>query len=80
MRRPRNPSPEGRAREGRACIATAAAHAHPEQTAQFTDPAQPAMPASSMTLDLERTALVVIDPQIDFMSPKGLRGPPWAKP
>jgi nicotinamidase-related amidase len=24
-----------------------------------------------MRLDLKRTALVVIDPQIDFMSPKG---------
>ncbi len=49
-----------------ASIATATA-----QPAQYTDPAQPAMPVPRMTLDLERTALVVIDPQIDFMSPKG---------
>lgn len=41
------------------------------QPAQYTDPAQPAMPVGRMTLDLKRTALVVIDPQIDFMSPKG---------
>jgi nicotinamidase-related amidase len=52
-------------------IATATAHPHPPQPAQYTDPAQPAMPVSNMTLDSERTALVVIDPQIDFMSPKG---------
>jgi nicotinamidase-related amidase len=42
-----------------------------EQPAQYTDPAQPAMPAAKMTLDVQRTAFVVIDPQIDFMSPKG---------
>ena len=37
----------------------------------YRDPADPALPNPRMTLDLERTALVVIDPQIDFMSPKG---------
>lgn len=52
-----------------ASIATAAAQ--PTQPAQYTDPARPAMPVPRMTLDLERTALVVIDPQVDFMSPKG---------
>ena len=41
------------------------------QPAQYADPTQRAMPVPRMTLDLERTALVVIDPQIDFMSPKG---------
>ena len=49
-----------------ASVATATA-----QPAQYTDPAQPGMPVPNMKLDLERTALVVIDPQIDFMSPKG---------
>jgi nicotinamidase-related amidase len=29
------------------------------------------LPKTSITLDLARTALVVIDPQIDFMSPEG---------
>ena len=37
----------------------------------YKDPEHPALPNSKMTLDLGRTALVVIDPQIDFMSPKG---------
>lgn len=54
-----------------ASIASASAHSDPAGLAQYTDPAKPAMPLPKMTLDLQRTALVVIDPQIDFMSPKG---------
>ena len=42
---------------------------------QYADPADPALPKVSMTLDLPRTALVVIDPQIDFMSPEGRSWP-----
>ncbi len=38
----------------------------------YADPAQPALPPSNMKLDLQRTALVVTDPQIDFLSPKGV--------
>jgi nicotinamidase-related amidase len=41
------------------------------QPAQYNDPTQHAMPVPEMTLDRAHTALVVIDPQIDFMSPKG---------
>lgn len=37
----------------------------------YADPAKPALPSPGMELDLSRTALVVIDPQIDFMSAKG---------
>ncbi|WP_454753332.1 cysteine hydrolase [Cupriavidus necator] len=37
----------------------------------YADPVEPALPKSDLTLDLPRTALVVIDPQIDFMSPEG---------
>lgn len=37
----------------------------------YKDPAEPALPSASLTLDLARTALVVIDPQVDFMSPEG---------
>lgn len=37
----------------------------------YAEPAEPALPPSDMTLDLERTALVVTDPQIDFLSPDG---------
>ncbi len=38
----------------------------------YADPAQPALPPSTMKLDLPRTALLVTDPQIDFLSPKGV--------
>ena len=38
----------------------------------YADPANPALPTSDMKLDLKRTALVVTDPQIDFLSPDGV--------
>lgn len=38
----------------------------------YADPEKPALPPSDMKLDLPRTALVVTDPQIDFLSPKGV--------
>jgi len=38
----------------------------------YAEPAEPALPPSDMTLDLNRTALVVTDPQIDFLSPDGV--------
>jgi len=37
----------------------------------YADPQHPVLPQIDMTLDLKRTALVIIDPQIDFLSPKG---------
>jgi len=37
----------------------------------YADPANPALPKVGMKKDLPRTALVVIDPQVDFLSPKG---------
>lgn len=43
--------------------------------APYADPPKPGLPASTMTFDPHRAALVVIDPQIDFMSPKGLAWP-----
>ena len=39
---------------------------------KYAPPAEPALPASTMKLNLQRTALVVTDPQIDFLSPKGV--------
>jgi nicotinamidase-related amidase len=39
---------------------------------KYADPAKPALPPSDMKLDLSRTALVVIDPQVDFLSPNGV--------
>ena len=41
-------------------------------TDPYADPAEPALPPSNMVLDLQRTALVIIDPQIDFLSPDGV--------
>lgn len=38
----------------------------------YADPDKPALPPSDMKLDLPRTALVVTDPQVDFLSPKGV--------
>jgi nicotinamidase-related amidase len=37
----------------------------------YAGPVKPALPPSSLQWDASRTAMVVIDPQIDFMSPKG---------
>lgn len=41
----------------------------------YKDPQNPALPASDMKLDLDKTALVVIDPQNDFLSPDGVTWP-----
>ena len=38
----------------------------------YADPAEPALPPTGMKLDRERAALVVTDPQIDFLSPDGV--------
>lgn len=39
---------------------------------KYADPASPMLPPTNMQLDLRRTALLVIDPQVDFLSPKGV--------
>jgi nicotinamidase-related amidase len=41
----------------------------------YADPPDPALPKANMKLDVSRAALVVIDPQVDFMSPQGLAWP-----
>jgi len=38
----------------------------------YAPPAKPALPPSDMVLNLKRTALVVTDPQVDFLSPDGV--------
>lgn len=38
----------------------------------YADPAEPALPDGGMTLNVERAALVISDPQIDFLSPDGV--------
>jgi len=56
-----------------ATVATSAKAAPAVATAdKYADPAKPMLPPSSMKLDLSRTALVVIDPQVDFLSPQGV--------
>lgn len=40
--------------------------------ARYADTPNPELPKTTMARDLAHTALVVIDPQIDFMSPKGV--------
>lgn len=41
----------------------------------YAEPASPALPGSGFTLDLARAALVITDPQIDFLSPQGVTWP-----
>jgi nicotinamidase-related amidase len=41
----------------------------------YADPVDPVLPASEFKLDRTRTALVVIDPQNDFLSPSGVSWP-----
>ncbi len=38
----------------------------------YAEPDEPGLPPSNMELDLSRTALVITDPQIDFLSPDGV--------
>lgn len=38
----------------------------------YAEPAEPALPPSDMKIDLSRVALVVTDPQNDFLSPEGV--------
>ena len=42
------------------------------QSDPYADPAEPALPASDVEVTLANTALVVTDPQIDFLSPDGV--------
>ncbi len=42
------------------------------QIDKYAPPEKPAFPPSDMKLDVQRAALLVTDPQIDFLSPKGV--------
>jgi len=52
-----------------ATASTASAHHDPNA---YAPPTKGALPETGFTLDRPRTALVVTDPQIDFLSPKGV--------
>ena len=56
---------------GAAAVATLASTAGAAED-PYAPPAKPALPDAGMVLDLPRTALVVTDPQIDFLSPDGV--------
>jgi nicotinamidase-related amidase len=43
----------------------------PPRNPAYADPPNPVLPDVGMELDLSRTALLVTDPQIDFLSPRG---------
>ena len=58
-----------------AFTATGTGTAHAATADAYADPTNPALQKGSMKLDPSRAALVVIDPQIDFMSPKGKAWP-----
>jgi nicotinamidase-related amidase len=58
-----------------ALTATRGEGAEPKTENVYADPPDPALAKGNMELDVKRAALVVIDPQIDFMSPKGLAWP-----
>jgi biuret amidohydrolase len=55
-----------------ATVGASTAAAATNAAEKYADPAKPMLPPSTMKLDLARTALVVIDPQVDFLSPKGV--------
>ncbi|MGE3597133.1 MAG: cysteine hydrolase [Dehalococcoidia bacterium] len=57
---------------GVAAATASAASASRTAVDPYADPATPALPPSTMKLDLDRTALVITDPQVDFLSPKGV--------
>ncbi len=43
-----------------------------EARAAYADPSKPALPKVDMRIDPQRTALVVVDPQVDFLDPDGV--------
>ncbi|MEJ2127874.1 MAG: cysteine hydrolase [Woeseiaceae bacterium] len=55
---------------GLAFAVTASAQEQP--LAKYADPEEPALPATSVNVSLSDTALVITDPQIDFLSPDGV--------
>ena len=52
--------------------ATHIGHSHAAGLADYSDPQEPALPPSTMEIDPGRAALVIIDPQVDFLSPDGV--------
>lgn len=57
---------------GAAAAIAVGAGASEAQAGPYDPPAEPALPPSNMVLTKGRVALVVTDPQIDFLSPEGV--------
>lgn len=55
-----------------AAVALPATPAEAAGLAAYAEPAEPALPPSTMALERGRAALLVVDPQIDFLSPDGV--------
>jgi len=55
-----------------AAVAAAGSPALAAGKGKYADPAKPALPKTGVEITLADTALVVIDPQVDFLSPKGV--------
>lgn len=51
---------------------SASALSQQNSLSKYADPAEPALPESSLDISLSDTALVITDPQIDFLSPDGV--------
>ncbi len=64
-----NPAVRNALLVGIAFLCAGLAHAGDDK---YASPTNSALPPSDMTLDLSRTALVITDPQIDFLSEKGV--------
>lgn len=52
-----------------------AASAKAQDLSRYADPAEPALPQTTMQVSRADTALVITDPQIDFLSPDGVAWP-----
>ena len=55
-----------------AVLASTATLADSDPLAKYADPAEPALPQTDVDISLSDTALVITDPQIDFLSPDGV--------
>ena len=55
-----------------AAVGLAGSRAEAGGKGKYADPKKAALPPSDMMLDLKRTAVVITDPQVDFLSPKGV--------
>ena len=53
-------------------VALAGTRAAQAAEGPYADPAEPALPQTDMEVSLSNTALVITDPQIDFLSPDGV--------